>query len=372
MTPHRWRTLALSAVLAWPQAACGQPADSASRRAPQREAQRPAVPGVATQHVAPSAVNVPASALKARVYAFADDSMQGRAAGTPGHERAVAYLVRELTRLGVRPAGESGTYLQRVPVRVRGRDTTWSSNVLALVEGSDTVLRAQYVALGAHSDHLGVRPAARGQRDSVFNGADDDASGSMALLELAAHFQASARPRRSLLFVWHTGEELDLDGSRWFVEHPTVPLDRIVTQVNVDMIGRGGAADMPRGSDNYLSVIGPRRLSSELARWVNETNAARATPMALDYTYDTDGHPENIYCRSDHANYASRGIPIVFFFTGLHGDYHQVSDEPQRIDYAHYARITGFIGDLVVKIAEHATAPAIDGPKPAADAPCRQ
>ncbi len=372
MTPHRWRTLALSAVLVWPQAACGQPADSASRRAPQSEAQRPAGPGVATQHVAPGAVNVPVSALKARVYAFADDSMQGRAAGTPGHERAVAYLVRELTRLGVRPAGESGTYLQRVPVRVRGRDTTWSSNVLALVEGRDTVLRAQHVALGAHSDHLGLRPAERGQRDSVFNGADDDASGSMALLELAAHFQATARPRRSLLFVWHTGEELDLDGSRWFVEHPTVPLDRIVTQVNVDMIGRGGAADMPRGSDNYLSVIGPRRLSSELARWVNETNAASATPLQLDYTFDADGHPENIYCRSDHARYASRGIPIVFFFTGLHGDYHRVTDEPQLLDYQHLALITGYISTLVTRIADHPTPPLVDQPRPDPRDRCRQ
>lgn len=393
------RSLGMAALLAAalvPQTACGQPGPHAG--------------------ASPSAIS--GDALRTRVLAFADDSMQGRRAGTSGHARAVSYIVRELARTGLRPAGDGGSYLQRVPLGSSGRDTTWSSNVVAILEGSDPALRTQFVALGAHSDHIGLRSrpidhdsaravnqalwerrgrvagtatlgtsetrrvtaevnarrgAARSRADSVYNGADDDGSGSMALLELAAYFGASrAKPRRSLLFVWHTAEEINLDGSEWFVSHPVVPLDRIVAQLNIDMIGRGSARDIAGGGDGYLSVLGPRRLSSELARWVNEVNAEQARPLTLDYSLDADGHPENIYCRSDHASYAARGIPIVFFFTNIHGDYHEVTDEAQYLDYPHYARVTSYISALVQRIANAEHAPVVDQPKPDLRAPCRQ
>ena len=393
------RSLGMAALLvaaAVPQAACGQPAPTAE----------------------PRTIPISGDALKARVLVFAHDSMQGRRAGTIGHERAVAYIVHELSRIGLRPAGTGGSYLQRVPLGSSGRDTTWSSNVVAILEGSDPSLRAQYVALGAHSDHIGLRSgpidhdsaravnqalwerrgrvagtaslgasetrrviaetnarrgAVRSRADSVYNGADDDGSGAMALLELASSFASlPVKPRRSLLFVWHTGEEINLNGSAWFVAHPAVPLERIVAQINIDMIGRGSARDIEGGGDGYLSVIGPRRLSSELARWVNEVNAAQERPLTLDYSLDADGHPENIYCRSDHASYAARGIPIVFLFTNIHGDYHEVTDEAQYLDYPHYARVTSYIGALVRRIADGDTAPAVDQPKPDARASCRQ
>lgn len=380
---------------------------------PSRVARPPAVSAAATTSA------ITESDLRTRLFIFADDSMQGRRAGTPGHQRATAYIARELARLGLTPAGEHGTFFQRVRVRSGNSDSAWSRNVIAIVPGSDAALRTQYVALGAHSDHIGFRAggpvdhdsiraydravwALRGRlagtaepsyaqerairvdvaalrrvrparRDSINNGADDDGSGSMALLELAEQFMtAPVRPRRSVLFVWHTGEEIDLNGSEEFTAHPTVPLKSIVAQLNVDMIGRGSATDLASGGPNYLSVIGPRRLSSELARWVNEVNAAQAAPFALDYSLDADGHPEAIYCRSDHWNYARRGIPIVFLFTNLHEDYHEVTDEPQYIDYPHYARITRYVSDLARKIANNDTPPRVDRPVPRFGASCTQ
>jgi hypothetical protein len=298
-------------------------------------------------------------------------------------------------------------------------------NVVAVLPGSDPALRGQYVALGAHNDHVGyarrpvdhdslkvanaqrraayvaldtaggealdraaaqqvadrvrgmtvnvdslrrVRPA---RPDSINNGADDDGSGSMALLEIAENLAAArARPKRSVLFVWHTAEEKGLLGSRWYADHPTVSRDSIVAQLNIDMIGRGGREDVATGGPDYLGVVGSRRLSTELGGLAAEEG--RRAGLRLDYALDADGHPQNIYCRSDHYNYARYGIPIAFFFTGLHGDYHQVTDEPQYIDYPHYARITNYVRDLAVRLADLDHRVVVDRPKPDPNGECRQ
>ena len=217
------------------------------------------------------------------------------------------------------------------------------------------------------------RGSARARMDSINNGADDDGSGSMALLELAEHFaSAVVRPKRSLIFVWHTGEEIELNGSEWFVTRPPVPLASIVAQVNIDMIGRGSARDIRGGGDDYLSVIGSRRLSTQFGAWVDSVNASLPRPLKFDYSLDADGHPENIYCRSDHAMYASRGIPIVFFFTNLHEDYHEVTDEPAYLDYPHYARVVSYIAALIRRTGDATARPVVDKPKPDPRAPCRQ
>jgi hypothetical protein len=287
-----------------------------------------------------------------------------------------------------------------------------------MLPGSDPALRGQYVAVGAHSDHVGIREQAvdhdslrafnrevwarrgmvagapplsaaeraqiavdvdslrrlRGaRRDSINNGADDDGSGSMALLEIAEALATAERtPRRSVLFVWHTGEEIGLLGAQWFTDHPTVPRDSIVAQLNIDMIGRGTARDTKGGGPNYVMLVGSRRLSTQLGDLAEQVNAARRVPLTFDYTLDANGHPENIYCRSDHYMYARYGIPVVFFFTGLHEDYHQVTDEPQYIDYPHYAAITGYIGDLTTRVANLDQRPAVDKPKPDPRGVCRQ
>ena len=196
----------------------------------------------------------------------------------------------------------------------------------------------------------------------------------MAVLEIAEAIAAApVKPRRSILFIWHTGEEGGLTGSRWFVQHPTVPRDSIVALVNIDMIGRGRAGDIIRvAASDYLAVVGSRMLSSDLGREVVPVNLRQPRPLRLDYRFDeTTTWPgyNNIYGRSDHANYARCNIPIAFFFTGLHQDYHRVTDEPQYIDYPHYATITRYIHDLVVDLADRTARPVVDHPVAACPPP---
>ena len=159
----------------------------------------------------------------------------------------------------------------------------------------------------------------------------------VALLAIARVMQqAPVKPRRSVLFVWHVGEEKGLLGSSWFTEHPTVPIDSIVAQLNADMIGRN--------ADTLLYVVGPlaapNNQSKRLGAILDSVNAAVPTPFRFNREWDSATHPEHIYERSDHFNYARKGIPIVFFTTGLHADYHKVSDEPRKIDFAKMARVT--------------------------------
>jgi Zn-dependent M28 family amino/carboxypeptidase len=225
-------------------------------------------------------------------------------------------------------------------------------NVVALVRGRDPALRASYVAYGAHYDHIGVLPAEAG--DSIANGADDDGSGSVSLLAVAEAFvTAPERPRRSVLFVWHVGEEQGLLGSSYFTEHPTVPLDSIVAQLNADMIGRN--------APDSLYIVGPaaapRGQSRVLGEIVDSVNRALPRPFQFNREWDSPTHPEQIYFRSDHYNYARRGVPIVFFTTGLHVDYHRVSDEPAKIDYEKLARVDRLLYEVGRAVANRPTRP---------------
>jgi Zn-dependent M28 family amino/carboxypeptidase len=299
----------------------------------------------------------------------------------------------------------------------------WARNVVGIVRGSDPKLAGEFVAIGAHNDHNGFRgmedhDSAKAYRDariklemqvvkgdlraptaaqlatihvnmdsirtlfptprldSIQNGADDDGSGSMGVLEIAeAVASMPVKPKRSIIFVWHTGEESGLLGSTYFTANPTVPIDSIVTQINIDMIGRGRAEDMVGGGPTYLGAVGSKRLSADLNHEMLAVNAAEpaAKKLRIDYRFDdptlglsVDGKAvswpgyNNIYGRSDHANYAYKCIPIVFFFTGLHGDYHQNTDEAQYIDYPHYALIDSYIRDLLVDVANRPVRPALD------------
>ena len=148
--------------------------------------------------------------------------------------------------------------------------------------------------------------------------------------------------------------------------------DSIVAQLNMDMVGRGDSADIKGGGPNYVELVGSRRLSTELGDLVEAVNQAEPTPLVFDYTFDANGHPENIYCRSDHYEYARYGIPIVFFTTGLHQDYHQLTDEPQYIDYAHMARVDHLVYDVAWKVANLDHRLVVDKPKPDPKAPCKQ
>jgi Zn-dependent M28 family amino/carboxypeptidase len=220
------------------------------------------------------------------------------------------------------------------------------------------------------------------RRDSISNGADDDGSGSVSVLEIAEAFAtARTRPKRSILFVWHTGEEAGLFGSQHYTDHPTVPRDSIVAQLNMDMVGRGRTSDITgetkdgtlvHGGPGYLQLVGSRRLSTELGDLIEGVNRDEKLGFAFDYSMDANGHPQNIYCRSDHYEYARYGIPIVFFTTGGHSDYHQVTDEPQYIDYDHMAQVARLVHDAAWKIANLEHRIAVDRPKPEPRGACVQ
>jgi len=222
-------------------------------------------------------------------------------------------------------------------------DTT--NNVVAILEGSDPTLKAEYVAVGAHYDHLGIATQPNAQGDRIYNGADDDGSGTTGILAIAeALSRTQPRPRRSVVFVWHTGEEQGLWGARYFTEHPTVPIDAIVAQLNVDMIGRGrrdgetATGPLALTDLDSVYVVGSRRISPALGTLVEHTNA-RYLGMRFDYALDEPSDPAQIYQRSDHYLYAKQGIPIAFFFTGVHADYHGLDDEIDRIDFGKMRRI---------------------------------
>jgi Zn-dependent M28 family amino/carboxypeptidase len=215
-----------------------------------------------------------------------------------------------------------------------------------------------------------VHPA---RRDSIFNGADDDGSGSMGVLEVAEAFASTKeKPKRSILFVWHVGEELGMLGSGYFTDHPTVPRDSIVAQINVDMIGRGPGALAPGGGTGDLQLIGSRRLSTELGDIVEAEGKKFTPPFKYDYQYDANGHPAQYYCRSDHYMYARYGIPVVFMSTGGHPEYHQVTDEPQYIDYNGLARVSQLVYNTATHIANLDHRLVVDKPRPDPKGNCVQ
>jgi peptidase M28-like protein len=295
-------------------------------------------------------------------------------------------------------------------------------NVVAILRGRDPALAGQYLSLTAHNDHVGfdrspvdhdslrafnrvVRPMGADspqrdptpdesirihavldslravhppRRDSIRNGADDDGSGTVAILEIAEKLARGPRPRRSVLFVSHTGEEDGLVGSRWYTDHATVPADSIVAEIDQDMIGRGLPSDLPGGFERpaatptYLEVIGARRLSREFGDTLEAANARQPVPFVFDYTYDAPGHPLQYYCRADHYSYARYGIPAVAFSRGEHLDYHQITDEPQYIDYPDLARVANMVYTAALAITNMPHRPTRDAPKPPLNQPCRQ
>jgi hypothetical protein len=284
---------------------------------------------------------------------------------------------------------------------------TPARNVIAILPGSDPARATEYVLVGAHNDHVGwstnpvdhdsvravnsvtrrqgandpvCRPTDEQQRridsiiararsirpprrDSISNGADDDGSGTAVLLEIAERF-AAEKPARSIIFISHQGEESGLLGSRWFTDHPTVPLDRIVAAHNMDMLGKGRSEQVKFGGPNSVQTLGSRRLSREFGDIIDSVNAVRSEPMAIDRSWDVPQNPMNRFCRSDQVNYVRKDIPVTYFSTGYAQDYHQVTDEPQYIEYDHAARVGRFVFDVMLAIANRKSRPAISGADP--------
>lgn len=240
-----------------------------------------------------------------------------------------------------------------------------TQNVVALWEGRDAVLKNEMVAVGAHYDHVGTNPNAPGE-DKIWNGADDDGSGTVALLAMAeALAVAKVRPTRSVLFVWHAGEEKGLWGAEYFNKFPTVDIKNVIAQLNIDMIGRSRKPDdtNPRNKDlsgpNEVYVIGSEMMSTTLGAITRETNKA-FLKLDYNYRYDDPKDTNRFFFRSDHFHYAVNGIPIVFWFTGVHEDYHQPGDHADKIDYAKYEKITRTIFLTMWKLTDLAERPKVD------------
>jgi peptidase M28-like protein len=248
--------------------------------------------------------------------------------------------------------------------------TQMTKNVVGMVEGTDPKLKDTYVFFGAHLDHTGYRTSATAGRgggrgaaggaasasepDLINNGADDDGSGSTALLGIAKAFATGVKPKRSVVFVWHAGEEAGLLGSRYMADFPVVPIEKIQAQLNMDMIGRS-QDDKPEYS-NSVYVVGADRISTDLHNLVVDVNQKQAKPLTLDYelndpTPPADPRMNNIYTRSDHYSYAVKGIPIAFFFTGLHVDYHQPGDQVEKIDFPKLTRVAQLVYETGFAIA---------------------
>jgi len=245
-----------------------------------------------------------------------------------------------------------------------------TQNVVAVWEGSDPTLKAEYVALGAHYDHVGSGCPPNGT-DTICNGADDDGSGTTALLAMAeALSKAPARPKRSVLFVWHCGEEKGLWGSRYFTEYPTVPLNQVVAQLNIDMIGRSKKEGDTNARNSELTgpdavyLIGSTMMSTELGELVNKVNKSYLN-ITYDTKYDDPKDPNRFFFRSDHYNYARKGIPIIFFFDGVHEDYHRAGDSADKIDYQKMEKITRTVYMTLWTIADKPTRLKVDKPLPA-------
>jgi len=273
----------------------------------------------------------------------------------------------------------------------------FSRNVVGMIEGTDPKLKDTYVMFGAHLDHIGYSQAGGGtqptptscrsrgdaaqaavraagktiqnqgrgrgagapapnpipfeQRDIISNGADDDGSGSTAMLAVAKAFATGPKPKRSVVFVWHAGEESGLLGSRYNADFPVLPLDRVQVQLNMDMVGRDDCDDVEGDYTNTVFVIGADRISTDLHNVIVETNQTLPKPLTLDYEMNDPLDPESVYTRSDHYSYAAKGIPIAFFTTGLHQDYHKVSDTVDKILFPKMARITQLVYETGFAIA---------------------
>ena len=280
-------------------------------------------------------------------------------------------------------------------------------NVIAILPGSDPSKAGEYILISAHNDHNGIngnavdhdslravntvtrrqgandpvcRPNAAQQhqidsliararsirpprRDSIMNGADDDGSGTVIMLEVAERL-AAEHPARSVIFVSHEGEEGGMLGSTWFTDHPTIPLASVAAALNMDMEAKGRTDQVKYGGPTSIQILGARRLSVEFGSVIDSVNAVRPVVMAIDRSWDVPANPLNRFCRSDQVNYVRHEVPVAYFSTGYSEDYHQPTDEPQYADYDHMARIGDFINDITMAIATRKDRPAISGADP--------
>ena len=261
---------------------------------------------------------------------LASDEMEGRKTGEFGQKMAANFIRDYYKDLKIDAAPGTDNYFQIVPSKDMRRmfspKLNDSENVVAYIEGSE--FPNEYIVISAHYDHVGM---ANGE---IYNGADDDASGNSAVMEIARLFQkaklAGNGPKRTIVFLHCTGEEYGLFGSNYYVNNPLFPLENTVCNLNIDMIGRTDKKH--EKSKDYLYLVGSDKLSQELHDLSEVTNK-KYSKLILDYEFNEENHPEQIYYRSDHYNFAKRNIPVIFYYSGTHVDYHQPTDTFEKIEF---------------------------------------
>ncbi|MCA6066249.1 M28 family metallopeptidase [Chryseobacterium sp. RG1] len=282
---------------------------------------------------------IKAEDLKKNLYVIASDEMEGRDTGSPGQKRAGEYMINYYKNLGISYPKALGSYYQKVPADFMkqrgGGNLPDSENILAFIEGSEKP--EEIVVISGHYDHVGTR------NGIVYNGADDDGSGTVAVMEIAKAFQSAKKagkgPKRSILFLHVTGEEHGLFGSEYYTDNPVFPLANTVVDLNIDMIGRD---DPENRGKQYVYVIGSDMLSSQL-KVINEAANKTTNNLELNYKYDDPNDPQRLYYRSDHYNFAKNNVPVAFFFDGIHEDYHKPTDDVEKIDYNLLAKRTQLV-----------------------------
>lgn len=281
--------------------------------------------------------SITAEELKDMLYIYASDEFEGRKTGEPGQKKAIEYLKNNYISMGIRsPLGDQD-YFQEIPKSYFKNGIEASENVVAYIEGSE--YPNEIIVISAHLDGLGIK------YDQIYNGADDDGTGTIALLEIAEAFKKAENeghgPKRSILFLHVTGEEIGLYGSKYYAEvDPIFPLQNTVANLNIDMIGR---YDSKHENDkNFLYIIGSDKLSSQLHNISEEINN-KYTNIKFDYTYNDINDLNRFYYRSDHYNFAKNNVPVIFYFSGTHADYHRPTDTADKIEYELYENRTRLV-----------------------------
>jgi Zn-dependent M28 family amino/carboxypeptidase len=292
------------------------------------------------------ATAITALGLKSNLTIIASDEMEGRETGSEGQKKAGRYIIEQYQKSGISFPKGATNYYQPVPASYLNakynENLPDSENIWAFIEGSDK--KDEIVVISAHYDHIGIK------KGEIYNGADDDGSGTVAVMEIAKAFQKAKNegfgPRRSILFLHVTGEEHGLHGSRYYSENPLFPIANTVADVNIDMIGRRD--EFHKESNNYIYVIGSDYLSSDL---YNICESANNKQLTLDYKYNDKKDPNRFYYRSDHYNFAKHGIPSVFLFSGTHEDYHKPGDDIEKIEFDALAKRAQYAFSIVWEIA---------------------
>ncbi|MGV3697419.1 M28 family metallopeptidase [Flavobacterium sp.] len=286
--------------------------------------------------------------LKTNLTVIASDEMEGRDTGSEGQKKAGRYIIDFYQKNGISYPKGATDYYQRIPAAYlnakRNQNLPDSENIWVFIEGTEKP--DEIVVISAHYDHIGIR------KGEICNGADDDGSGTVALMEMALAFQKAKNegrgPKRSILILHVTGEEHGLHGSRYYSENPLFPIANTVADVNIDMIGRRDKFHAE--SNNYIYLIGSDYLSTDMYNVCEEANK-KYNFLTLDYKYNDKNDPNRFYYRSDHYNFAKKGIPVVFLYSGEHEDYHKPTDDVEKIEFDALTTRTKYAFSIAWEIA---------------------